>query len=259
MFWRRKTASRNRRREPSAWQLRLPQIKWRRVLPAGAALLGVLVLVLGVRTALDQPVNRVSISGRFQRVQPLDVENAVRGSVGKHGLASVDLERISRAVQTIPWVDRASVARSWPKGLSVNVVEQVPVARWGAGGLLNTRGEMFVQDLRHAPTELPELIGPVGFEVQMTERYKAAQPRLAEAGLRIAKLSLDERGAWELALVNGVVLRLGRTRVDERFDRFIAAAAAIVTSRAGEISYVDMRYASGFAIGWRSGGEVQRG
>ncbi len=55
-------------------------------------------------------------------------------------------------------------------------------------------------------------------------------------------------------------LRLGHERVDERFDRFIDAAARIVATRATEIRYVDLRYANGFAIGWRStADEVKRG
>ena len=260
MFWQRKTRVRNRRKEAKGLSLRLPAINWRRWLPAGAVLAAILVVVLGVRIALDQPVERVAISGRFQRVQPLDIEKAVRGAVGKQGMVGVDLAAISLAVKQIPWVDRASVARSWPRGLHVQVVEQTPVARWGESGLLNTRGEVFVHDSRHIPAELPELIGPPGFEAQMTQRYLAAQPRLIEAGMRLAQLRMDERGAWEVALDNGVRLRLGRALVDERFDRFMAAAVRIVASRATEIAYVDMRYANGFAIGWRAGaGEVKRG
>lgn len=259
MFWNRKSRVRNRRKEAS-WSLRLPNISWRRWLPAGAVLLAIMAVLLGLRYALDQPVERVAITGRFQRVQPLDVEKAVRSQVGRQGMVGVDLEAISRAVEQIVWVDRATVARSWPRGIHVQVVEQVPVARWGAAGLVNLRGELFVNDSRHIPAELPELIGPPGFELQVTERYLAAQPRLVEAGMRLSQLHMDERGAWELVLDNGVSLRLGRLRVDERFDRFMVAAARIVASRATEIKYVDMRYANGFAIGWRSGtGEVKRG
>jgi cell division protein FtsQ len=260
MFWRRKPRARNRRKEAGGWFLRMPAINWRRFLPAGLAVLALVVVVGGARLALDQPVKRVEISGRFQRVQVLDVEHVVRGALGRQGLVSVDLQAVSLAVQQIPWVDRASVARAWPNGLRVQVVEQMPVARWGESGLLNTRGEIFVHDARHIPAELPELVGPPGYEAKMTERYLAAQPRLVEAGMRISKLLMDERGSWELLLDNGVRLRLGRLQVDERFDRFIAAAAHIVTTRATEINYVDMRYANGFAIGWRAvAGEVKRG
>ena len=103
----------------------------------------------------------------------------------------------------------------------MQVVEQKPVARWGEGGLVNTRGELFVQGAQHIPAELPELVGPAGHEVEMTNRCLAAQARLSQSGLRLARMTLDERGAWTLALDNGVVLRLGRQSVDERFDRFV--------------------------------------
>lgn len=260
MFWRRNRPARNRRKEPHGWVLALPAIPWRRLAPVAAVLATISGLLFTVHLMLDQPVERVSISGRFQRVQPLDVEKAVRGSVGKQGLASVDLDQIAQAVEQIPWVDRASVARSWPRALHVQVVEQLPVARWGRNGLLNTRGEVFVHDTRHLPAELPQLDGPEGFQGEMTGYYLAMQPRLAQIGMRLTRMQLDERGAWELTLDNGVTLRLGRQQVAERFERFIGAAMKVVAERAADISYVDLRYANGFAIGWRTGrGEVKSG
>jgi cell division protein FtsQ len=61
-------------------------------------------------------------------------------------------------------------------------------------------------------------------------------------------------------LENGVTVRLGRSSMDDRFDRFMETAARIVTARAAEIAYVDLRYANGFAIGWRTPQtEVNRG
>lgn len=260
MFWRRNASTRKRRKEPAGWSLRLPAVPWRRLAPSGAVVMAVIAVLMAVRFALDQPVERVAISGRFQRVQPPDVEKAIRGAVGQHGMVSVDLDAVAAAIKEIPWVDRASVARSWPRGLRVHVLEQRPVARWGETGLVNLRGEVFVHDLRHVPAELPELVGPPGYESQMTGRYLAAQPRLEEAGMRVTRMQLDERGAWEVALDNGVTLRLGRQSVDERFERFMAAAVRIVATRSPEIAYVDMRYANGFAIGWRtSGSGVKRG
>jgi len=255
-----KTTTRNRRREPSRPWLRNRLQTLRRLAPAAALVLGVAAAVLVLRLSLDKPVERVAISGRFQRVQPLEVEKAVRGAVDSQGMVGVDLARIARAVEEIPWVDRASVARSWPRALTVQVVEQAPVARWGEGGLVNLRGEVFMHDSRHVPPELPELVGPDGQQGLMTERFLAAAPRLTEAGMRLMRLTLDARGAWELTLDNGVTLRLGREHVDERFERFIQAAARIVAAGAVDIAYVDLRYANGFAVGWRdSAGGARRG
>lgn len=254
---RKKTATRRRESRLAGLRRMLPS--WQRVAPLALLLLTVGAVLWGLRLVLDQPVERVSISGRFQRVQPLDVEKAVRQAVGTDGMIAVRLSAIAEAVEQIPWVDRASVGRTWPRALSVQVVEQTPVARWGENGLLNVRGEVFVHDSRHIPQELPELAGPDGKQALMTERYLAAAPRLVAAGMRLTRLTLDERGAWELALDNGVTLRLGREHVDERFMRFLEAGARIVASRAGEIEYVDLRYANGFAVGWRMAGGAARG
>ena len=75
---------------------------------------------------------------------------------------------------------------------------------------------------------------------------------MAEAGLRLTAMRLDARGAWELDLANGVIVRLGRRQVDERFEKFITAALKLVTQRGDDIAYIDMRYTNGFAIGWRN-------
>ncbi len=134
------------------------------------------------------------------------------------------------------------------------MIEQTAAARWGESGLLNTRGELFVRAAAHVPAELPRLSGPEGSESQVAQRYLAVQGRMLEAGMRIAALRLDERGAWEMDLDSGVTVRLGRRDVDERIDRFIHTASQVIAHRLNEISYVDMRYSNGFAIGWRNQG-----
>ncbi len=40
----------------------------------------------------------------------------------------------------------AAVQRSWPQGLTVQIVEQTAVARWNGDGLVNARGELFLSD-----------------------------------------------------------------------------------------------------------------
>jgi cell division protein FtsQ len=245
--------NRRRRASPSrSWSL--PVIPWAalgRWSLAGGGLAAVLLLIVW---ALNQPITTVSVAGRFERVAPLEVERAVKESAAGKGLVSVDLGKVRTAVRLLPWVDTVSVQRDWPRGLAVTIGEQVAVARWGDNGLLNTRGDLFAHDATHIPLELPRLSGPDGAQVGVVQRYFAMRDRLLEMGMRITALRLDARGAWELDLDNGVTVRLGRQQLDERFNTFVATAARIVAQRATDIAYVDMRYASGFAIGWRSAG-----
>jgi cell division protein FtsQ len=240
------------RRKQSQRRWRLPNINWRALGISVGGFLGICAAALLVIWALDQPIQTVNVSGRFQRVAPADVERVVKERVRGAGLLTVDLNAVYRALHTIPWVDAVSVQRAWPRGLNVLVIEQVAAARWGERGLLNTRGELFATDERHIPAELAQLSGPDGKEAEVAQRYLAAQGRLQQAGLRLTAMRLDARGAWEIDLANGVTVRLGRRQIDERFEKFINAALKLVTQRGDDIAYIDMRYTNGFAIGWRS-------
>jgi cell division protein FtsQ len=244
---------RNRRKQSDRSLFRLKgRVNWRRFGLTLASLAGVAAAAGLVLWTLDQPIETVSVSGRFQRVSPADVERAVKQTVQNVGLVSVDLEKVRQAIGTIPWVDAVTVERAWPHGLRIVVTEQVAAARWKESGLLNTRGELFMSEARHVPPELAQLSGPDGTENEVAQRYLSSQGRLTEAGLRLTALRLDARGAWEFDLSNGITVRLGRRDVDDRFERFVTTAAKLVTQRAEDIAYVDMRYANGFAIGWRT-------
>src|SRR5437879_3166342 len=99
----------NRRRQ-SERHWRLPAINWRRRL---GVTLGSVALASAAAAALiwalDQPIQAVSVSGRFQRVAPVDVERIVKEQVRGAGFLSVDLAAVRRTLHTLPWVDSVSV------------------------------------------------------------------------------------------------------------------------------------------------------
>ncbi|MGA7540995.1 MAG: cell division protein FtsQ/DivIB [Steroidobacteraceae bacterium] len=255
--------NRMKSRGQSPTRSRIPWGAIGRALTTGAAAFATLCVVFW---ALDQPIRTVEVTGRFQHVLPGEIEQVVATQVHGEGLLTVRLAAVSRAIQALPWVAAVSVERDWPHALAVQVVEQVAAARWDGDGLLNSEGELFATGVSHFPagvsrgpsspgggTQLARLSGPQGSEAEVTQRYLAMQRRLSEAGLSMIALRLDARGAWQLELANGITVRLGRAQVDERFDKFMSAALGIIERRAGDISYVDMRYTNGFAIGWKSG------
>jgi cell division protein FtsQ len=251
MMGRPKNRRRQNERKGSSLAGKLPKLDWRRWGMTIASLAGVGAAASVVMWSLDQPIDTVTVAGRFARVSASDVERAVKQKVRNVGLVSVDLKTVRDSIEAIPWVDSVTVQRAWPHGLAVVVTEQVAAARWRESGLLNTRGELFVADARHVPLELAQLSGPDGSENEVAQRYLASQGRVAEAGMRITALRLDARGAWEFDLASGVTVRLGRRQIDERFERFMSTAVKVVSQRGDDIDYVDMRYTNGFAIGWR--------
>jgi cell division protein FtsQ len=239
-----------------------PENRKRLLIGIGAALL-VCVLTWSVLALLDRPVRRVEVSGQFLRVSPLQIEQAVMAysktdARNERGFVSLKLEDLKAVLEEIAWVDQARVERRWPDGVRVTISEQIPGARWGEHGVLNSRGELFLKEARYLPAELPQLNGPEGTEAQVARLYLDTYPRLAAVGLRLSRVTLDPRGAWELVVTStqesnasgGVSVRLGRQDVLQRLDRFLTAASPLIATRVGEMAYVDMRYSNGFAVGW---------
>lgn len=242
------------RRQPEPrlrWRLpQLPALPWR-ALGVAALALGVLGGVgWGAAEALDRPIRQVIVHGPFERVSVLQVEAAL-GDLREQGFLGVQLESVRARIVAIDWVDDAVVRRRWPAEIEVTVLEQVPAARWGKSGLLNTRGELFVRDTRHVPADLPHLSGPDGSEQLVARRYLDARSTLAAVGMGVRVLELDARGAWRMELSNGFEVRLGRESFERRLERFARVAAPLLTPQAATVEYVDLRYSKGFAVGWR--------
>jgi cell division protein FtsQ len=249
----------NRRRAESRLQrLKLPTFgaTWVRRLRAALVLpLAALTLygaLKGVQLALDQPVRELVVHGTFQRVTAIQVEAAVADGLTA-GFMTVNLSAVRERVQQLDWVDRVEVGRRWPDELIVRVTEHQAAARWGANGLLNVRGELFTERSQHSFAELPSLAGPPGTERDVARRYLAVRGKLADAGLTLESLELDERGAWLLTLGGGQEVRLGRRDIDERLYRFFDVVAPALAADLKRVEYVDLRYTNGFAVGWREG------
>ena len=223
----------------------------RPVLGMSGAILAAALMLWGAVTVLDRPIVKVEVDGQFARVAPIQIEGAVAPFRGA-GFLSVDLATLQSSLEKIPWVDRARVERHWPRSVRVTITEHVAAARWGEDGLMNTRGELFIEHAQHVPPELPQLIGPEGTEQQVAKLYLESYPRLLTVGMRLAKVELDARGAWGLTLSNGVQVRLGRQNVPERLERFLRVASPLVAARSGEVGYVDLRYSNGFSVGWNA-------
>ncbi len=239
-----------RRKQKQAPRFRLPRIS-RIVTPLIAIGIVVASYYLSAHM-LDRPIRSIEINGPFQRVTALAIEEAISEELDS-GFVSAELDRIRERIVALPWIDQATVARRWPSRLRITVTEQVPAAIWGERGLLNVRGELFVTDARHVPAELPRLSGPEDRAADVAKRYLLVRERLIPLGLDLRRVRLDARGAWQITLANGVEVKLGRRDTDLRTDLFLEVVADIITSRAPEIDYVDMRYSNGFTIGWVNG------
>ncbi|MBT8102669.1 MAG: cell division protein FtsQ/DivIB [Gammaproteobacteria bacterium] len=242
-----------RRRKPKATKkIKMPTIRIGRIVAPLVAVGVVFATYQLSLTMLDRTITSIEISGPFQRVTALQIEEAIGDEIDV-GFVAADLDSLQDRIVALPWIDEARVARRWPSRISITVTEQVPAAVWGESGLLNTRGELFVSEARHTPAELPRLSGPDDRSAVVAKRYLDVRDRLIPVGLDLRRVHLDARGSWQMTLNNGIEIRLGRRNVAARTNLFLDVVADIITSRSKEIDYVDMRYGNGFTIGWNGG------
>lgn len=204
----------------------------------------------------DRPVARVTINGEFSRVQRNEVADRIYDAMGA-SFIGLNLEKIQTELEQMAWVDSARVARTWPDGLDVTVIEHKPIARWGERDALNHRGEVIElsgnnEAVKQALLDgLPQLIGTEGKAPKVMAQYHTLTKLLAEHGLTIEVLSCDAGNSWSMELSEGVSVRIGRDQVLDKVGRFLLVFEAQLQQRWAELDSVDLRYFNGVAVHWR--------
>ena len=101
---------------------------------------------------------------------------------------------------------------------------------------------------------MPQFYGPEGTEVLALENFTNLNRLLEYSELSIDELVLSERFAWQLTLSDGVLLNLGREDRVKRIQRFMDVYPIIKKKKEDnqQVNYIDLRYDTGIAVGWKT-------
>ncbi|MEH6516593.1 MAG: cell division protein FtsQ/DivIB [Halioglobus sp.] len=219
---------------------------------------GGVVLVAGLQafvTLQSIPVEQITVTGKLEYTRAEEVQELVQPAlVG--GFLSADLTLIRQLLEDMPWIYRATVRRRWPSSLEINVVEQLPIARWGESGFLNHQAQFFQTINEGSWGALPLLVGPDGTARQLMGSYQRLEELLAPLRMEVIELSLDERGQLRAILQGGTEVYLGSDDFVERVQRLLALYRDELSARSTEVARVDLRYESGLAVAFHEPVEV---
>jgi len=197
------------------------------------------------------PIQQVQVKGEFVYLDKKDLYKAI-GDLANAGFFNVDVRAVKQAAETMPWVDSASVRRIWPDTLHIDIREQIPLARWQDGGMVNRYGDVVLLATTDALGDLPVFNGPKGTAKILAERYQLLSVPLAKMELAVVALTLSERRAWQVSLDNGMHLLFGRAMADTQLSRFANAYNSMPIEKLENIQSVDLRYTNGFAVRWKT-------
>jgi cell division protein FtsQ len=198
----------------------------------------------------SRPVERISVTGELAHTRTSEVQDIVQPALNG-GFLGADLGQVRAKLEALPWIYEASVRRVWPNALEINVVEQLPIARWGSDGFLNHEGEIFSPSDTQSWESLPLLTGPEGAASDLMGTYQRLVDMFTPLGLGVTQLTVDDRGQVEAVLPGGQLLMIGSDDFLERIQRFTRLYRLELAPHMEQVERIDLRYQSGVAVAFR--------
>ncbi|MBJ7551821.1 cell division protein FtsQ/DivIB [Marinomonas ostreistagni] len=223
-----------------------------------AALIGAILLIIFAlmqenpdQVASSAPmfdIRKVEVIGDLHFADRENLQKSYNRLIGL-GLFSEPMSALKYAAEQPAWIESVKIRRVWPHTLRIEVTEHSPVAFWNDRKIITTEGKVIApQSIVELP--LTHLSGPAETEGAVLDQFTLISQMLSTTSLRVAKLELEDRGAWNIWFTNGIAVRLGRDDVLERLQRFVAVYKSDLSGRIDRISSVDARYPHGVAVKW---------
>lgn len=199
---------------------------------------------------IDTPLSKIMVGGNFNHLEEQELAELVNIEIDG-GFLSMNLNQLRQELQSHPWIHQVSVRREWPSTLKVEVIEEVPIARWGKKGFLNRLGDQLSLPENSNLNSLPVLEAHFGSSQDMIAQYLLLAELLAPTDLRLTELQRDAVGAWQIETAAGVRIVLGRDQIIEKIRRLIVVWGSGLDVQLNNIATIDLRYPNGLAVSWR--------
>ena len=199
---------------------------------------------------IDTPLSKIMVGGNFNHLEEQELAELVNMEIDG-GFLSMNLNQLRQELQSHPWIHQVSVRREWPSTLKVEVIEEVPIARWGKKGFLNRLGDQLSLPENSNLKSLPVLEADFGSSQDMIAQYLLLAELLAPTDLKLTELQRDAVGAWQIETAAGVRIVLGRDQIIEKIRRLIVVWGSGLDVQLNNIATIDLRYPNGLAVSWR--------
>jgi cell division protein FtsQ len=196
------------------------------------------------------PVTQLTMQAEFKHVSAEQIRAAVLPRLGK-GFFALNLDAVQKSVAALPWVESVEASKRWPDTLLLRVYERQPFARWNGNQLISREGKVFSVPDAADYGQLPDLHGPDDHLAEVVSFFAELQKAFTGTHLKIAGVTLTERGSWSVMTDGGAQIVIGdRNQAGRRLRRFLDVYLQVVAGHSQDFVYADLRYTNGFAVKW---------
>lgn len=203
-----------------------------------------------LKVNFDKPIKRVQVHGDWQVLNQKTIENAIV-IYDTDTFLNIDLDALVKHLEDQPWIARARARRQWPDTVSIDIIEETPIAYWGDRWMVNAKGRIFEHQGLYQNKPLPHLWSAVGTPVETMNYYQVFEHQLQAVDLRLRGISQNLQGDWRLLLDNGLQVVLGGSDPASSIRYFVGIYQQVLQPSERQAVTVDMRYRHGAAIQWQ--------
>jgi cell division protein FtsQ len=191
-------------------------------------------------------VRAIEVKGR-ERLAPETLRRAIDVAPGAP-ILFVDIEQVRQRVESLGWVERATVERRLPQTIAVSVRERVPFALWQRDGLnvvIDAQGATIhgadAGQFRHLPRVVGQGAAPAAAALFAALAEEPELHRLVSNAVRVRERR------WDVELVNGVTVRLPEDEVAAAWRRLgeVERAQRLLER---DIVAIDLRFADRLVV-----------
>lgn len=199
-------------------------------------------------------LSRIVVQGDFKYLTKEEIADTIGRLVGEQNLVKLDANKVQEHVIKMPWVAKATVYKRYPDTLVVSLVEHFPSALWKNTGIYDAQTQsVFYPDVSKFTGTLVKLTAPHdSLAPELYEHASEFMSLLDNSPYLVEEVQLDAARGYRVVIQNGVTLILGRESSPKlpliRLKRFLLAFSQ-TGLKLEDVSYVDLRYDNGFAVG----------
>ncbi|MDQ1237730.1 MAG: FtsQ-type POTRA domain-containing protein [Wigglesworthia glossinidia] len=202
------------------------------------------------------PLSKIVIKGNRNFTTKEDINQIILNIKYSKKFIQKDIITIQTNIKRMPWIQEACIEKKWPDFLIIKLLEYTPIGFWNESYFIDIHGKIFYAPKNRLKKvkNLPKIYAPLNTEKNIFHILLKIKNILEKEEIFLSSIYVGEQFTWELTIENNLKIRLGRYDKIYRLKRFVKVYPVLLKIAQKEnkkIKYIDLRYNSGLAIGYK--------